>query len=76
MNTLVTGGAGFIGSHVAEVLLRRGHRVVVLNDLSGGFLDNVPAGAEFVQGSIADAASWRGPVLRGRGAARRSRRSR
>ena len=56
MNTLVTGGAGFIGSHVAEVLLRRGHRVVVLDDLSGGFLDNVPAGAEFVQGSIADAA--------------------
>jgi UDP-glucose 4-epimerase len=56
MKTLVTGGAGFIGSHVAECLLRRGHRVVVLDDLSGGFVDNVPAGAEFVQGSITDAA--------------------
>lgn len=51
---LVTGGAGFIGSHVAEELLRRGHSVVVLDDLSGGFRDNVPAGARFVRGSILD----------------------
>ena len=53
---LVTGGAGFIGSHVAEELLRRGHSVVVLDDLSGGFRDNVPAGARFVHGSILDRA--------------------
>jgi|YelNatPaOPRAMG01_1025707.scaffolds.fasta_scaffold21545_2 UDP-glucose 4-epimerase len=52
--TLVTGGAGFMGSHVAEELLRRGHEVVVLDDLSGGFVDNVPAGAAFIQGSIVD----------------------
>lgn len=52
--SLVTGGAGFIGSHVAEKLLHLGHRVVVLDDLSGGFTDNVPSGAEFVQGSILD----------------------
>lgn len=51
---LVTGGAGFIGSHVADELLRRGHSVVVLDDLSGGFCDNVPAGARFVHGSIND----------------------
>lgn len=53
-NILVTGGAGFIGSHVAEQLVQRGHHVVVLDDLSGGFEDNVPAGAQFVQGSIND----------------------
>ena len=52
--SLVTGGAGFIGSHVAEHLLGMGHRVVVLDDLSGGFAENVPAGAIFVQGSILD----------------------
>ena len=53
---LVTGGAGFIGSHVAEALVRRGHDVTVLDDLSGGSLDNVPAGVRFVRGSITDAA--------------------
>src|SRR5436190_8423364 len=52
--SLVTGGAGFIGSHVAECLVRLGHRVVVLDDLSGGFTENVPGDAEFVQGSILD----------------------
>src|SRR3989442_1167831 len=52
--SLVTGGAGFIGSHVAEQLCRIGHRVVVLDDLSGGFADNVPAGATFVKGSVLD----------------------
>ncbi|HOQ61874.1 MAG TPA: NAD-dependent epimerase/dehydratase family protein, partial [Vicinamibacterales bacterium] len=55
MNVLVTGGAGFIGSHVAERLVARGRRVVVLDDLSGGFAENVPAGAELVRGSITDA---------------------
>lgn len=51
---LVTGGAGFIGSHLAEELICNGHEVVVLDDLSGGFVDNVPVGARFVQGSILD----------------------
>jgi UDP-glucose 4-epimerase len=51
---LVTGGAGFIGSHVAEALTQRGHSVVVLDDLSGGFIENVVPAAEFVAGSITD----------------------
>jgi UDP-glucose 4-epimerase len=52
--SLVTGGAGFMGSHVAAQLIRDGHQTVVLDDLSGGFVDNVPAGATFIEGSILD----------------------
>jgi UDP-glucose 4-epimerase len=53
-SVLVTGGAGFIGAHVSEALLRQGHKVCVLDDLSGGFEENVPSGATFVKGSILD----------------------
>lgn len=56
MTTLVTGVAGFIGSHVADALLARGHRVVGLDDLSGGTRANVPAEVDFVDGSVEDAA--------------------
>lgn len=51
---LVTGGAGFIGSHVCNHLLRNGVKVIALDDLSGGFVDNLPKGSMFVQGSILD----------------------
>src|SRR5256885_307919 len=51
---LVTGVAGFIGSHVAAHLLKHGHTVVGLDDLSGGFEDHVPKGTQFVHGSIND----------------------
>jgi UDP-glucose 4-epimerase len=54
MRALVTGGAGFIGAHVARHLLESGHDVVVLDDLSGGYEANVPAGADFVAGSVVD----------------------
>jgi UDP-glucose 4-epimerase len=53
---LVTGGAGFIGSHVTRHCLASGLDVVALDDLSGGRLANVPPGAVFVQGSITDGA--------------------
>jgi UDP-glucose 4-epimerase len=54
MKVLVTGGAGFIGSHVARHLVDAGHDVVVLDDLSGGYEPNVPSGATFVAGSVVD----------------------
>src|SRR3989344_102291 len=53
-NILVTGGAGFIGSHVADELIRQGNAVVVLDDLSGGLKDNVNPKATFITGSITD----------------------
>ncbi|MFB7126680.1 UDP-glucose 4-epimerase GalE [Kitasatospora sp. NPDC056273] len=52
---LVTGGAGYVGSVVAAHLLEAGHRVTVLDDLSTGFREGVPAGAEFVEGRIQEA---------------------
>jgi len=53
-NILVTGGAGFIGSHVIDELVEMGHHVVVMDDLSGGFKENVHESATFVHGSILD----------------------
>lgn len=54
--SLVTGGAGFIGAHLTNYLLQRGDTVVVLDDLSGGCIENIPAGTIFRQGSITDPA--------------------
>ena len=48
-NVLVTGGAGFIGSHVADLHVTSGHRVVVVDDLSTGFRENVPPEATLVE---------------------------
>jgi len=53
--SLVTGGAGFIGAHLARTLSDSGAEVVVLDDLSGGFRENLDPGWEFVEGTILDA---------------------
>jgi len=52
--SLVTGAAGFIGSHVVDNVLMMGHDVVALDDLSGGFEENINPKAEFIKGSIED----------------------
>lgn len=54
MKVLITGGAGYIGSVVAEQLIAAGHRVLVYDDLSHGHRQAVPESAEFLQASVAD----------------------
>jgi UDP-glucose 4-epimerase len=51
---LVTGGAGFIGSHLCDALVARGDGVRVLDDLSTGHRSNLPEGVDFIEGDIAD----------------------
>ncbi|MFE6739208.1 UDP-glucose 4-epimerase GalE [Streptomyces tubercidicus] len=58
---LVTGGAGYVGSVVAAHLLQAGHEVTVLDDLSTGHREGVPAGVHFIEGRIQDAAKWLDP---------------
>ncbi|WP_040797261.1 UDP-glucose 4-epimerase GalE [Nocardia higoensis] len=57
MKLLVTGGAGYVGGVCAQVLLESGHEVVVVDDLSTGNADGVPAAARFVEGDVAEAAA-------------------
>jgi nucleoside-diphosphate-sugar epimerase len=54
MRTLVTGGAGFIGSNLADELIAQGHEVRILDDLSTGFAENLPADALFFEGDLCD----------------------
>ena len=54
MRVLVTGGAGFIGSNLADAFLTERHEVRVLDDLSTGFAENVPGRADLIEGSVAD----------------------
>jgi nucleoside-diphosphate-sugar epimerase len=57
--TVVTGGAGFIGSHLAEELLKRGYQVIILDDLSTGKRSNIEplltqGNIQFIEGSVTD----------------------
>ncbi|QDH15514.1 UDP-glucose 4-epimerase GalE [Oecophyllibacter saccharovorans] len=62
MKCLVTGGAGFVGSHVALSLLDAGHEVTILDDLSTGYREAVPAQADFHQVDLGDAQATRNVV--------------
>jgi UDP-glucose 4-epimerase len=63
---LVTGGAGYIGGTVAGLLIDKGHRAVLFDNLSHGHRDLLPAGAEFVQGELADRAALEGLFIAAR----------
>jgi len=67
VRVLVTGGAGYVGSHAARELLEAGHEVSVLDDLSTGHREAVPAAARFVLGDLGDAEALR-QALEGAGA--------
>lgn len=60
----ITGVAGFLGSHLADYFIARGHRVVGCDNLAGGYVDNVPGGVEFHRVDCNDLAGLK-PILRG-----------
>jgi UDP-glucose 4-epimerase len=53
-NILITGGAGYIGSHTAQAFLDKGYNVTIFDNLSTGFMEAIPNGAEFIKGDIHD----------------------
>jgi UDP-glucose 4-epimerase len=63
MKSLVTGGAGFIGSHIADELVRLGHEVIVFDDLSTGLRDNINPRATFTKGDVRNLSSDRIPEV-------------
>ena len=58
MKCIVTGGAGFIGSHIAERLIKDGKEVVIIDDLSAGKESNIPEGARFIKANVINIASY------------------
>lgn len=72
MNVLVIGGAGYIGSHVAQALVAAGHDVLIFDNLSSGLRDNLLPGTTFIHGDIMDTESLR-RVVAGDGATRPTR---
>ena len=59
---LVTGGCGFIGSHLADALVDAGHSLRILDDLSTGKRDNAPSSADLVVGDVGDLETVRGAM--------------
>lgn len=57
MKILITGGAGFIGSHVADAYIAAGHQLWILDDLSTGKRENIPPTAQFIQADLAEAST-------------------
>lgn len=55
-NILITGGAGYIGSHTAKAFIDKGYDVTILDNLSTGFTEAIPEGADFIQGDVEDVA--------------------
>ncbi|HEX2866594.1 MAG TPA: UDP-glucose 4-epimerase GalE [Ignavibacteriales bacterium] len=66
MNVLVTGGAGYIGSHVVRMLLKKEHSVVIIDNLSRGHLESVPEGVKFEQVSLLDFEGLKAAISRHR----------
>lgn len=62
MKYLVTGGCGFIGSHLCDALIEQGHTLRVLDDMSTGVIDYLPLGVELVLGDVADLALVKGAM--------------
>lgn len=57
MRILITGGAGFIGGHVADALAADGHEIAIIDDLSSGVEENIPVGATFLEVDVTDQAA-------------------
>jgi UDP-glucose 4-epimerase len=56
MRVLISGGAGFIASHISDSIIANGHESTIIDDLSGGFVENVPSASRFVREDIRNAA--------------------
>ncbi len=54
MRVIVTGGAGFIGSHIVDLLIKEGHEVAIIDNLSTGFKENLNKKAKFYKADIRD----------------------
>ena len=64
MRIFITGVAGFLGSHIADKMLQLGHEVVGVDNLRGGYVENIPNGVEFIEGDLIDL-NWLTTCMKG-----------